>query len=120
MAIRIDFRNRKADVGHRRYVLVPRIGEIPTAHLGTAFEQMAGHGGAREAVPIVVRPAEMRQGGPHHQRRIGHSAAHDDLGASPQCRRDRLGADVGVGTDDFQAVHSRAKLLAQQSALLWR
>ena len=51
------------------------------------------------------------------QGRVGHPAADHDVGPGLQGRRNRLGADVGVSTDQFLCGHALGQGFGQQRAV---
>ena len=57
VAVGVDVRERKAEIGHVRDLLAAGIGEVAAAELPRAFEQMADRGAARETVDVVRGPA---------------------------------------------------------------
>ena len=77
-------------------VLEARVGEVAAGDLRAAFEQVPGHRGAAELVPVVLGPAVVRHRRPDRERGIGDAAGDDDLRARPQRIRDRLRALVHV------------------------
>ncbi len=117
VAVGVDLGDRVAERGEAGHVLEAGVGVVAAADLRAAFEQVAGHRRAGEAVPVVARPAEVRERRADGQRRVGDAAADDDLGAGEQRVGDRLGAEVGVGADDVEAVAARAERGAQQRAV---
>ncbi len=106
-----DGESHVVEAGH---VLHARVGEVAAADLRAAFEQVAGHGGAGEAVPVVGRPAEVRQRGPERERRVRHAAGDDDLRAVADGGGDLERALVGVGADEARLVELAFEALAQQ------
>ncbi|MNT08307.1 hypothetical protein D3C72_1430460 [compost metagenome] len=101
---------------HVRHVLHARIGKVAAADLGAAFEQVAGHGGGGQAVPVVPGPAEVRHGRPHGQGGVGHAAADHDLRAVAQGIGNAARADIGVGADKARFREGRAHDAAQHGA----
>ncbi len=82
---------------------------------------MARHRGRTEAVPVIGRPAEMRQGRAAHQRRIRYPARHHDIRAIEQGGRDGLSAQIDIGAHQRggprqtgQADHGLGVLARQQ------
>jgi len=66
------------EVGH---VLDAGIGEVAAGDLARAFEQMADHRPAAEALPVVEGPAERVDERREHERGIGDAAGDDHVGA---------------------------------------
>jgi hypothetical protein len=119
VAVGADGGDGVAQARQAGHVLQPGVGVIAAGDLGAAFEQVAGHRGARQALPVVGRPAEMRQRGADGQRRVGHAAGHHDLRAGAQRVGNGLRAQVGVGADD-RAPGQRAARLRQQGRTVVR
>ena len=74
VAIGIDLGDRVTEVRQAGDVLVAGVGVVATRDLRAAFEQVPGHRGTRQPVPVVVRPAEMRKRRANRQRRVGDAA----------------------------------------------
>ena len=110
-AVPVGRRSRRSDSrgAPGRGRLLARVGVVAAGDLRAALEQVAGHRGARQTVPVVVRPAEVRERRADGERRIGDAAADHDLRAGLKRGGDRLGAEVGVGADDVAAVERRTE-----------
>ena len=76
---------------------LPGRAEIAAARLAGAFEQVADRQSLREPLPVVPLPAELERERPEEQRRIGHAAGKDDVGAASERLRDRLRAQIRIG-----------------------
>ena len=72
-------------------------------HLGTAFDQVAGHAAAGQAMPIVPLPAELVDRRAERQRRVGHATGDHQPGAAGQGFDNRPSPQVGIGADDRPA-----------------
>ena len=90
----------EAHVVQTRNVFAAGVGEVAARHLGAAFQQVAGHRGAGQQVPVVALPAEVRDAGPQRQRRVGHAPGDHHLRAGPQRVGNFEGAQVHVGADE--------------------
>ena len=108
-AMAVDLGDGEADVG--RAGEVEPVGGDAAGDLRAALQEVAGDGGAGEAVPIVVAPAELVHAGPDHERGIGDAAGDHDIGAGRQRRHDPPAAEVGVGGDEPVA-HGRQRRAA--------
>jgi hypothetical protein len=97
--IGFDLRNRKSHMGQIGQVFEAWVGVVTTGHLCAAFEQMAGHGGASQCMPIVMGPAKVRQCRAERQCGVCDTATDHDLSALVQGVGNGLRAQVGVGTD---------------------
>jgi hypothetical protein len=121
VAVGVDLGDRIADMGEVGDVLVARVGVVAARDLRAAFEQVAGHGRAREPVPVVAAPAEVGERGTDGKRRVGDAAGDDDVGAGEQRVGDRIGAEVGVRADhrlhDGVDVGAGAERSAKQRSL---
>ena len=120
VAVCVDLGDGVPQRGQAGHVFVAGVGVITTRHLGATFEQVARHGGAGDARPVVARPAKVGQRRAHRQRGVGHPAADHDVGTGQQGIGNGLGAQVGVGRHHVQPVQSRAQRLLQQRALVGR
>ncbi len=89
-----------------RYVLHAGIGEVATADLRSAFEQVACHRRASQLVPIGFPPAVVRNRRADRERGIGHTTGDDDLRAGIECGGDRKCALVDIGADEAALVES--------------
>ncbi len=108
--------NGIAEVGEAGHVLEAGVGEIAAGDLGAAFQQVAGHGGAGQPVPVVQCPAEVGQGRPQGERGVGHAAGDHDVGAGAQGLGDGGRTDVGVGADHGPSAQRLAHLGHQRVA----
>ena len=118
VAVCVDLGDGVPQRGHAGHVFVAGVGVITTRHLGATFEQVARHGGAGDARPVVARPAKVGQRRAHRQRGVGHPAADHDVGTSQQGIGNGLCAQVGVGRHHVQPLQRRAQRLLQQRALV--
>ena len=117
VAVGVDLGDGVAQVGEARHILIARVGKVAACDLCAAFQQMPGHGGARQPVPVVQCPPVVRQRGAQHQRWVGHTATDHDLGACAQRIGNGLRADVGVGADDGLGGHGATQRTLQQRAV---
>ena len=118
VAVGVDLGNGVAQRGQAGHIFVAGVGKVAAGDLRAAFEQMARHGGAGQAVPVVGRPAVVRHGRAQHQRWVGHAAADHDVGPGAQRIGNGLRADVGVGADDGLGGHGGAQGTLQQRPVM--
>ncbi len=79
-----------------RRVVVGEEGVVAAGGLGAAFQDVTGDDGAGEAVVRVRRPAEVGDGGPGDQRRVGDPTGHHDVRALAQTGGGPGSTEVGV------------------------
>ncbi len=118
MAVLVDLGDREADLLQPGHVLVAGVGVVAAADLRAAFEQMPGHGGAPDAVPVVGLPAEIGHRGAHRQRRVRHAAAHHDFRAMVQRVANLFASQIGIGADDAGGIVLLAQVLGQHAGML--
>ena len=63
----VDFGNGIPQAVHVRYIFVPGVCEIAARDLGSTFQQMPGHRGSGQAIPVIPGPAEVGHGRSHHK-----------------------------------------------------
>ncbi|CPI55145.1 Uncharacterised protein [Bordetella pertussis] len=118
MAVLVDLGDWEADLLQPGHVLVAGVGVVAAADLRAAFEQMPGHGGAPDAVPVVGLPAEIGHRGAHRQRRVRHAAAHHDFRAMVQRVANLFASQIGIGADDAGGIVLLAQVLGQHAGML--
>ncbi len=79
---------------------------------------MTGHRRAGQPVPVVGRPAEVRERRTDRQRRVRHAARDDDIRAQAQRFRDPFRAEVDIGAGD--GVLGDRAALARQGLRHWQ
>ena len=79
-----------------------RVGKVTAADLRAALEQVAGHRGAGQPVPVVARPAVVRDRRAQRQRGVGDAAGDDDLRAGLEDLRSLLNREAA--NDDFMVL----------------
>ena len=117
MAVGVDLGDGITHMREIGHFLEAGIGKVAPRHLRAAFEQMAGHGGARQLRPILHRPAEMRDRRAQHQGGVGHTAADHDVSTGAQRLGDRCRADIGVHTHDALLGQLLAQRLHEHGAV---
>lgn len=95
-AVLVEFGERESRVTKARRVVVGEEGVVAAGGLGAAFQDVTGDDGAGEAVVRVRRPAEVGDGGPGDQRRVGDPTGHHDVRALAQTGGDPGTTEVGV------------------------
>src|SRR2546430_835721 len=95
-----DFRDREAQVGQIRYVLIPRISKIAPGDLRSAFQQMTGERSFSQEFIIVHVPAKLKEQRTQNQRRISHPPSNHHVSPLLQSLGDPLGAQVGIGGNE--------------------
>src|SRR5207244_859649 len=94
------FRDREAQVGQIRYVLIPRISKIAPSDLRSAFQQMTGERSFSQEVIIVRVPVKLKEQRTQNQRRISHPPSNHHISPLLQSLGDPLGAQVGIGGNE--------------------
>jgi hypothetical protein len=83
-------------------------GVVAAGSLRPALDHVAGHDGAREAVPVLPLPAEVPGRGPDDERGVGHARAHHHVGPRRERLRDRPAPEIGVG-GEHRAIEARER-----------
>ena len=65
-----------------------------------ALKHMSGHRATAHFVPVIHRPAKVRNGGTQREGWIRHTTGHNNVCAFHERLRNLKGADVGIGTDN--------------------
>ena len=84
-----------------RHVFHAGVGKVSAGDLPRAFEQMADHGRASQAQPVIQMPAKLIRQRRHKQGRVGHSSGDDQLRARLEGGDDGVGAEIGVCAHQF-------------------
>src|SRR5699024_7961647 len=98
-AVGVDLGDREPGVGQVVAVVCQffGVGVVAAGGLGSAFDDMAGHGGPGQCVEVLPFPSEVGDGGSQGQGGVGDPAGDDDVGTCVQAGGDTEGAQVGVG-----------------------
>ena len=98
---------RKTERVQLRHVHITRVGNVATADLRCAFEQVAHHNALPHALPVVGQPAEMVHQRGQEQRRVGHPASNHHVGTATQRGQQGIRTQIGIGRDQaaIQAAH---------------
>ncbi len=76
---------------------------VATGALGAALDDVAGDDGAREGIPVVTGPAEVRCRRAEDHRGVGDPTGDHDVGAPVERCCDAEPTEVGVGRDGLDA-----------------
>ncbi len=97
VAVGTHLHEGESDVVETRHLGEER--EVAPGDLGPALDQVPGHQGGSQPVPVVAGPSEVLGGGAHHHGGVGDPTGDDDVGAPFEGRGDAPAPQIGVGGD---------------------